>query len=243
MSAFRSAPARGLLPAGAGRWNAHFFSRWLCSTLRQDCCWACPAGAARCPGTAPAPPPAGRPQAACPGGKLLFQGGAVGFAAQHRAASIRGQRPGLGPKDQASHPAAARPHPGPGKGLGPRRRRRARQGKHRSAPQVSATCTRTPPAAAAARPLGQPAAHGHRHPLRPQRPACASCHAVAVVEGVVLRNDACKASWNCSFSPKRLLKIISGYTEKMAYVFSGFVGRVYKKPGYVFEPLFARVAP
>ena len=92
-----------------------------------------------------------------------------------------------------------------------------------------------------------PAAHGHRHTLRPQRPRLRQLPGVPVVEGVVLRNDPRKLHRHAPFRakraslcPGRLLNLYRIYRKPTG--FSAFVGRVYKSLVHKFYR-FARIVP
>ena len=189
-------------------------------------------------------------KAARPGGQLLLQCRAVGRTVQHPGGfQQQGSVRGLGPEHQGVAPGGRQQmHPGPCKGLCPRAGPGGRQGKHEVGPALQRG---THPHAFRQQrqcsPLGQPAAHGHRHPLRPQRPRLRQLPGVPVVEGVVLGNDACKLHRHAPFRarkavpcPGRLLNLYRIYRKPTG--FSAFVGRVYKSLVHKFYR-FARIVP
>ena len=129
------------------------------------------------------------------GGQLLFQLGAVGCAAQHPGSFHQQDRiRRLCPEHQRIAPGSGKDaHPRPGKSLCPRAGTGCRQGKYQICPALQCGLhphrfrqQRQAPA------LGQPAAHGHRHMLCAQRLCLRQLPCMAVVKGVVFRNDACK---------------------------------------------------
>ena len=169
-------------------------------------------------------------KAARPSGKLLPERGAVCFAAQHPGSFLQqGGVRVLCPKDQRIAPGSGQnAHPRPGKSLGTGAGAGRGQGKHKV---CSAGQRRLHPHRLRQQrqrpPLGKPAAHGYGHPLRPQRPCLCQLPCVAVVEGVVLRNDACKLHGTAPFRQK-IVKIISDIQKNPAV--SGICGQDIQKP-------------
>ena len=169
-------------------------------------------------------------KAARPSGKPLPERGAVCFAAQHPGSFLQqGGVRGLCPKDQCVAPGSCQnAHARPGKGLGTGAGAGRGQGKHKVCPAgqrrlhphwLRQKRQRTP--------LSKPAAHGNSHPLRPQCPRLCQLPCVAVVEGVVLRNDACKLHGTAPFRQK-IVKIISDIQKNPAV--SGICGQDIQKP-------------
>ena len=172
-------------------------------------------------------------KAAGPGGKPGLEGGAVFCAGEHPGGFHQKRRiRGLGSEHQSVAPGGGQQlHPGPGKAFRPGTGIRGGQGEH----EVGSAGQRgLHPHAFGQQgqraPLGQPAAHGHRHPLSTQCLCLLQLPGVAVVEGIVFSND-----------PGELVhcEIYIVHTEITCVSFHLWAGCT-KKHGYFVEP-FARL--
>ena len=136
-----------------------------------------------------------RCKAARPGGKPAFQLSAIDFAVQHPGGvHQQGSVRRFGPEHQRITPGGRKDaHPGPGKGLCPRAGTGGRKRKYKVCPALQ---RRLHPHAFRQKgqcpALGQPAAHGHCNMLCAHGTRLRQLPCMAVVKGVVFRNDACK---------------------------------------------------